>query len=119
MEISTEDRNLSASMSRTGGWNETMDFGQLEGWNSGRGVKAEKHSRLRLGLLYNSNGMGKLRGSCWIRGARNRGDSLRELEGIQGLVQSLVEIRHSDFRLSVNSGDKVCGRGERIERRLW
>jgi len=119
MEISTEDCNLDASMSRTSGWNETMDFWQLEGRDRWRGIKIEEHSRLRLGLLYNSCSMGNLRGSCWIRGAGNRGNILRELEGIQGLVQSLVEIRHENFRLSINPGDKVRRRCERVKRRLW
>jgi hypothetical protein len=119
MEIGTKDSNLDASMSRTGGWNETMDSGQLEGWDWRRGVKVEKHSRLRLGLLYNGYGMGDLRGSGGIRWAGNRGDNLRELKRIQGLVQSMIEIRHENLRLTINTGNKVCWRGERIEGRLW
>jgi hypothetical protein len=66
MEIGTEDRNLDASMSGTGGWNETVDFGQLEGRDRRRGIKVEEYSRLRLGLLHNSHSMGNLRGSCGI-----------------------------------------------------
>lgn len=119
MEIGTEDRNLNASMSGTSGWNETMDFGHLEGRDRWRGVEIEEHSRLRLGFLHNSYSIGNLWGSCWIRWAGDRGNSLRELEGIQGLVQSLTEIRHGDFRLSINSRDKVCRGGEGIEGKLW
>jgi len=119
MEISTEDRNLYASVSRTGGWNEAMDFGHLEGRDRRRGVKIEEHSRLRLGFLHDSYSMGNLRGSCWVRGAGDRRNSLGELKGIQGLVQSLTEIRHGNFRLSINPRDKVRRRGERIERKLW
>jgi len=66
MEIGTEDSNLDASVSRSGGWNETMDSRELEGWDWRRRIKIEEHSRLRLGLLYNSYGMGNLWGSCGI-----------------------------------------------------
>ena len=118
MKVSTKDCNLDASMSRAGGRNETMDFGHLEGRDRRRGVKIKEHGRLRLGFLHNSYSMGNLWGSCWIRRTGNRGNSLGEFERIQGLVQSLVEIRHGDFRLSINPGDKVCGRGNRIERRF-
>lgn len=66
VEIGTEDCNLDASMGRTGGWNETVDSGQLEGWDWWRGVKIEEHSRLRLRMLHNTYDVCYLRGSCGI-----------------------------------------------------
>lgn len=66
MEISTEYSDLDASMSRTSGWNETMDFRQLEGRDRRRRVKIEENSGLRLGVLRNSSSMGRPRGSCGI-----------------------------------------------------
>ena len=66
MEIGTEDCDLDAPVSGTGGWDEAVDSGQLEWWDWWRGVKVEENTRLRLGLLYNRHSMSNLRGSCGI-----------------------------------------------------
>lgn len=118
MKISTKYSNLDASMSRTGGRNETMDFGQLKRGDR-RTVKIEENSGLRLGVLHNARSMNNLRGSCGIRRAGNREDSLCEFKRIQGLAQCLIEIRNGNLGLTINSRNKVCGRGEGIKRSFW
>lgn len=118
MKIGTKNSNLDASMSGTGGRNETVDFRRLEG-HERRRVEVKEHVGLRLGFLHGNYGMSNLRGGYGVRGTRNRRSSLGELEGVQNLVQGLIEIRYGDFGLFINAGDKVRRSSKRVERRPW
>lgn len=120
MKIGTEDSDLDTPVSGAGGRNETVDLWRLKG-RERRRVKVKEHGRLRLrlGLLNSGYGVSNLRGSCGIGGAGDRRGSLGEFEGVQNLIQGLIEIRYGNFGLSINAGDKIRRGSKSIERRLW
>jgi hypothetical protein len=119
VEIGTEYGDLDASVSRTGRRNEAVDFRELEGRDRRRRVEVEENGGKGLWLLRDGHSLSNFLRSCGIRRAGNRGNSLRELKRIQGLVERLGEVRNGDLRLSINTRDKVRGRGKGIKRRFW